>query len=301
MLYCGTDPRGQFICPGIAGTVLTSNGVDQAPEFLPAGSSSGFPVGGIIMWSGLLSAIPVGWNLCDGNNGTPDLRSVFIKGSAAGIDPGVTGGSTTHTPTGTINTPTFTGTGSQSTSAVSAGTPDGTVSTPIFIGNAVTSSAISGGTPAGTISGVAINDHASHTHTYTQVPNHVHVQNVNTGTTGSQNGYGVDTSTTGSTATGISTANPTGGVATGTTAGPSATLTHTVSNNGTFSGSALSTHTHDTTATGTNSTPTFTGSALGTHSHTITPTGTISQPSFTGDDANYEPAFYSLAFIMKAA
>ena len=52
------------------------------------------------MWGGLLANIPTGWALCDGTNGTPDLRSKFIKGSAAGIDPGVTGGALTHTHTG---------------------------------------------------------------------------------------------------------------------------------------------------------------------------------------------------------
>jgi len=34
--------------------------------------------------------------LCDGTNGTPDLRESFIVGSADGINPGVTGGSDTH-------------------------------------------------------------------------------------------------------------------------------------------------------------------------------------------------------------
>lgn len=96
-------------------------------------------------------------------------------------------------------------------------------------------------------SNVAVSDHASHTHTYTDVPNHVHVQNVNTGTTGAQNGYGVDTSTSGSGATGISTANPTGGVATGTTAGPNAALSHSVTNNAVTSGNPSATLTHSVT------------------------------------------------------
>lgn len=80
-------------------------------------------------------------------------------------------------------------------------------------------------------------DALGHNHTQNA---HSHVQNVNTGTTGAQNGYGVDTSTSGSGATGLSTANttatnianttgitattsnPSGGVATGTTAAGSA-------------------------------------------------------------------------------
>ena len=55
-----------------------------------------FPVGGIIMWSGTLANVPSGWYLCDGTNGTPDLRDKFILGWAAGVDPGGTGGSTQH-------------------------------------------------------------------------------------------------------------------------------------------------------------------------------------------------------------
>jgi hypothetical protein len=71
---------------------------------------------------------------------------------------------------------------------------------------------------------------SAHTHTYTQVPNHVHVENINTAITGGVIGFPAlkDTSTSGSEATGLSTANPTGGVATGTTAAGSA-HTHTLS------------------------------------------------------------------------
>lgn len=39
------------------------------------------PSGGIIMWSGSISAIPAGWYLCNGSNGTPDLRDKFIVGA----------------------------------------------------------------------------------------------------------------------------------------------------------------------------------------------------------------------------
>lgn len=38
------------------------------------------PVGGIIMWSGAIDAIPSGWNLCDGSNGTPNLSGRFVVG-----------------------------------------------------------------------------------------------------------------------------------------------------------------------------------------------------------------------------
>ena len=39
------------------------------------------PVGGIIMWSGTIANIPSGWELCNGSNGTPDLRNKFIVGA----------------------------------------------------------------------------------------------------------------------------------------------------------------------------------------------------------------------------
>lgn len=38
------------------------------------------PPGVIVMWSGDVDKVPEGWALCDGNNGTPDLRNVFILG-----------------------------------------------------------------------------------------------------------------------------------------------------------------------------------------------------------------------------
>lgn len=44
------------------------------------------PRGVIVMWSGLIADIPPGWQLCNGANGTPDLRDKFIVG--ARIDDG---------------------------------------------------------------------------------------------------------------------------------------------------------------------------------------------------------------------
>ena len=189
------------------------------------------------MWSGTLAAIPSGWNLCDGTNGTPDLRDRFIKGAGAAENPGATGGSATHSH----------GVGTFATSAHA---------------------------------GAAVDDHPSHTHTYSQIvnhthpvtdPGHVHAQRRNNTATGANTGWttAFDTSSsnpvndantgTASATTGITTANPAGGVAQGTTDGPSATLSHAVTqpNNHTMSG--------------------------------------------TSEAAASDPAFYKLAFIQKAA
>jgi len=47
----------------------------------PAGAV--VPSGVIVMWSGLIAAIPVGWYLCDGTNGTPNLRNKFVIGAGS--------------------------------------------------------------------------------------------------------------------------------------------------------------------------------------------------------------------------
>lgn len=66
------------------------------------------PKGTIITWSG--RNIPGGWALCDGRNGTPDLRGRFILGQGSSSPPmgpglgnrrkGATGGAETHRLTG---------------------------------------------------------------------------------------------------------------------------------------------------------------------------------------------------------
>ena len=61
-----------------------------------SGGGSGIPTGGIIMWSGAANAIPSGWALCDGSNGTPDLRGRFVIGAGGAYTVGQTGGSSSH-------------------------------------------------------------------------------------------------------------------------------------------------------------------------------------------------------------
>lgn len=51
----------------------------------------GTPQGGIIMWSGSIDSIPSGWALCDGTNGTPDLRNRFVIAAGGNYDVGATG------------------------------------------------------------------------------------------------------------------------------------------------------------------------------------------------------------------
>lgn len=68
------------------------NGVTQSEISLLKGATSLVPSGVIMMWSGSVATIPTGFLLCDGTNGTPDLRSRFIVGAGSGYNPGDTGG-----------------------------------------------------------------------------------------------------------------------------------------------------------------------------------------------------------------
>ena len=43
------------------------------------------PSGIIVMWHGSIASIPSGWVLCNGSNGTPDLRNQFIVGANADV------------------------------------------------------------------------------------------------------------------------------------------------------------------------------------------------------------------------
>lgn len=50
------------------------------------------PSGIILMWSGAITNIPNGWVLCNGENGTPDLRDRFIVGAGSDYSVGNIGG-----------------------------------------------------------------------------------------------------------------------------------------------------------------------------------------------------------------
>jgi hypothetical protein len=72
---------------------------------IPATSPS-LPSGVIVLWSGATGSIPTGYYLCDGSNGTPDLRNRFLVGAGSTYAVAATGGSAdavvvSHTHTAT--------------------------------------------------------------------------------------------------------------------------------------------------------------------------------------------------------
>jgi hypothetical protein len=73
---------------GTAGNVLTSTGSAWASQAITT-----FSTGMILLWSGSIATIPSGWQICDGTNGTPDLRDRFIVGAGSTYAVAATGGS----------------------------------------------------------------------------------------------------------------------------------------------------------------------------------------------------------------
>lgn len=77
--------------PAGATVIATGNVIDSSVPIMRC-----VPPGTICMWSGSIVSIPAGWALCNGSNGTPDLRDKFVVGAGSGYAVGATGGEATH-------------------------------------------------------------------------------------------------------------------------------------------------------------------------------------------------------------
>jgi microcystin-dependent protein len=98
-----TEEKFTQIPSGFTNIVLSNtNGDLQTIDFTSFLNNS-VPKGIIVAWTG--NDAPKGWSLCDGNNGTPDLRGRFILGTNNAINGlskrnlGDKGGAETHTLT----------------------------------------------------------------------------------------------------------------------------------------------------------------------------------------------------------
>lgn len=93
--HCGIEILNNAALSG-SPTAPTQAGSDSTTKIATtAFVHSLLPRGVILMWSG--TSAPTGWALCDGTNGTPDLRNRFIVGAGPGYALNSTGGATATT------------------------------------------------------------------------------------------------------------------------------------------------------------------------------------------------------------
>jgi hypothetical protein len=83
----------KFILQTSAGVTLQT--LDNLYPILQNSSATASPIptGLISMWSGSIGSIPAGWALCNGTNGTPDLRDRFVVCAGGAYAVAATGGS----------------------------------------------------------------------------------------------------------------------------------------------------------------------------------------------------------------
>ena len=150
--------------------------LDQPVNATPAQINQPIPSGLISLWSGSVATIPTGWVLCNGSNGTPDLRNRFVVGAGDIYSVGGTGGSTTQTLT-TGNIPAHTHTVSGVSGA--AGGHSHTINDPGHAHTLTLYNSGYGATGSGTVAatigtystaaattGISINAVGDHTHSF---------------------------------------------------------------------------------------------------------------------------------------
>ncbi|MGB3943811.1 MAG: hypothetical protein WBK88_03355 [Methanothrix sp.] len=64
--------------------------------------AAAIPPGSIGIWPGSVESVPGGFHVCNGQNGTPDLRDRMVVGAGDAYARGAMGGYATRTPTGTV-------------------------------------------------------------------------------------------------------------------------------------------------------------------------------------------------------
>ena len=118
------------------------------------------PTGMINLWYGAIGSVPAGWYLCDGANGTPDLRDRFVVGAGSTYSVASVGGSTdaivvSHTHTATVTDPGHTHTTSAALQASNTQALAGGPSTTLLPQVATINTATTGITVANASAGVS--------------------------------------------------------------------------------------------------------------------------------------------------
>ncbi len=98
----GTARAQRFIGDGSALT-MSGTALDAVIAELREAIKASIPTGAVMAWHPTPDRVkegkiipPSGWAICDGTNGTPDLRGRFIRGTSEWRQAVVTGGAETH-------------------------------------------------------------------------------------------------------------------------------------------------------------------------------------------------------------
>ena len=251
-----------------ANNIVQLNGSAQLPAVdgsLLTGIE-GVPAGFIGLWSGTVASIPSGWVICNGSNGTPDLRNLFVVGAGDAYAVGAVGGSNTVT-LGETNLPGHT--------------------------HSVSGTTASDGAHTHNVSGNTSNTGA-HTHNVSGNTSNTgdHTHNGSTSNTGAHT-HGTFRSGESADGLGVPAINTRANTTIGTTSAGAHSHNFTTANAGahshTLSGTADSAGDHSHTLSGT-------ADSAGDHTHTFSATS-----GSTGSGTAHEnrPPYYALAYIMK--
>lgn len=157
---------GNTVLSGNATGATAANGTSSTQlattAFVANAVQNRIPAGVILLWSGAISSIPAGWALCDGGNGTPDLRNSFVLAAGGLYAVGITGGSPnavvvdhSHSATSSVSDPghshgyvttsyiaDYFGAGANASTAVAANTSAAT--TGITVSTSIANAGVSG-------------------------------------------------------------------------------------------------------------------------------------------------------------
>ena len=152
----------KFVVKTSAGTTLgTYDNLYGIIGVLNTSTGTTIPTGMISLWYGSIGSVPLGWYLCDGTNGTPDLRDRFVVGAGSTYSVAATGGSANaivvshnHTATSTVSDPGHShsvNAGANTTASLNSGgvvnlaaTNTGAATTGISVSTSIATSGVSG-------------------------------------------------------------------------------------------------------------------------------------------------------------
>ena len=281
--YLASNPSG-FIS-GNQTITLSGGATGSGTTSIAVTVPNQVPQGGIIIWSGAANNIPSGWGLCDGTQGTPDLRDKFVVGAGSTYAVAAAGGATTHTHDTAIGAPTTSTAGAHTHTTTATTTGTGTTGTG-------TTGTESGHTHAVDVASFTSGAGTAHTHGWGTLTFGRQVDF--TGAGGSSGGPWIISVFSGS-----STSPQFGMKFSGGATASESSHTHTINPPSTTSGAGTA-HSHSIPGLSIPglsvpalSIPALATSSSGDHSHTVT-IGTL-----TSTSASSLPPYYALCYIMK--